>query len=123
MLQQARRHALTVLPGQPTIVHHKEILSQTDGRSSYPISDEDHIKYLANSHCVFGSSRDHPERHQPARDQLSCLNTVVKLGHNPNADFAMFIPHQQRAEKAVKLRGSRAGSQGELIPIEVVGPL
>ena len=59
---------------------------------------------------------------EPTADQISAINTLLKQGHPPFADFAIFTPHGRRMQRKLKFKSMQIQPDGKYLPVELPGP-
>ena len=70
----------------------------------------------------FGVNRRPPPELEPTGEQLTCLRTILGTGQAPYAEFCVFGPYALRRFKDRKLHGVTFNEDGELLPIQILGP-
>ena len=98
------------------------VLKQTDESTCDLINESEHIGYLRRFEKIFGVGRRPMRGTEPNNEQLSALKAVLADGSPPYADFAIFGPHATRTQRKMKLQGTRFTTDGQLGPIEILGP-
>ena len=71
---------------------------------------------------MYGKGERSPKDSEPTAEQISSIHHLIKQGHPPYADFAIFGPYGQRLYKKIKLGGVTIGRDGTLKSVELHGP-
>lgn len=64
-----------------------------------------------------------PDDEELSNDQLTTLAALYKSGRAPYVDMSIWGPFQHRIQRKIKLKGVRFGARGELIAVEMFGPM
>ena len=59
---------------------------------------------------------------EPTADQIRAINTLLKQGHPPFADFAIFTPHGRSMQRKLKFNFRQIQPVGKYLPAELPGP-
>ena len=59
---------------------------------------------------------------EPTANQISAVNTLLKHGHPPFADFAIFTPHGRRMQRKLKFNFRQIQPDGKYLPVELPIP-
>ena len=98
------------------------VLSQVDDAEIDVLDEKEILKGYLRYEAVYGKGERPPKDSEPTSEQISSISHLVKQGHPPYADFAIFGPYGHRLYKKIKLSGVTIGRDGLLKSVELHGP-
>ena len=98
------------------------VLSQVDDSEIDVLDEKEILKGYLRYEAVYGKGERPPKDSEPTSEQIISIHHLVKQGHPPYADFAIFGPYGHRLYKKIKLSGVTIGKDGTLRAVELHGP-